>query len=118
MKAGAGLSAASLPLPVKYVRGLAIVLFGSLLSLAVAGIAGAVVHVMASRPGIEFVVAGVVAAVGLGMTFYGAFRSLRPMAGYVHCPACAMPVGDVRPGPDGTCRCPACGQWLGPGSPT
>ncbi len=98
----------------KYLRALVIFLFGSLLVIAVAGIAGSILvaALPTESPAPAFAIAGVILILGVAAVGFGAIKSLWRTVRYERCPACAMDVRGVGPGADGKLRCPGCGQWL------
>ncbi len=79
---------------------------------ACAGMTGTVVGAFTPTPAPGFAVATIILVVGTGLCLVGAIRASRRAGRYATCPACAFDVRQVQPGPDGSMRCPACGQYL------
>lgn len=87
-------------------------MFGSLLAAMVSGVIAVVVHLLTPVPGLEFWVGGLLFLAGSGLALLGAVRAAKRRDRYDYCPACAFDVRQVGAAPDGSLRCPHCGQWL------
>lgn len=94
------------------VRTFLIFVFGSMLAGMVSGIIAVVVHLVTPVPGLEFWVGGILWLGGSGLALLGAVRAAKRRDRYDTCPACAFDVRQVNASPDGSLRCPHCGQWL------
>lgn len=97
----------------KYVRAAAIFIFGCVLVVAVSGCAWSLLYVVLPDPTMAFPPAIALLVIGVLLAFVFGLKSLNRKEIYDRCPACAFDVRSDTPDPDGTLRCPACGQWLG-----